>query len=107
MPVVRTKCISTRVTDEEYARLEALAGETSLSACVRAAVVKAATPPAESILLAEILALRVILLNLDYATNQGERYTRETMRALIDRADQEKHQHALECLAPARPARVS
>ena len=31
MPVSRTKCISTKVTDEEYARLEALAGEQTIS----------------------------------------------------------------------------
>jgi hypothetical protein len=107
MPVRRTKCISTKVTEEELARIKPMASGQRFGEWIRATLLKAATPSAESILLAEILALRVILLNLGYSTNHGERLTAEAMRALIDRADHEKHQHALECLAPARPGSVS
>jgi hypothetical protein len=35
MPRPRTKCISTKVTDEEYATLERLAGDRTLSEWVR------------------------------------------------------------------------
>jgi len=100
MPVLRTKCISTKVTDEEYARFEGLAGEQTISEWVRAVLLKAATPnPAETVLLAELLALRTILLNLHFALCSGEPVTAESMRRLIDRADQEKILHARECLA--------
>jgi hypothetical protein len=47
MPSLRTKSISTKVTDEEYAQFEALAGEQTV--------------------LAEVLALRTILLNTHFA----------------------------------------
>ena len=97
----RTKSIGTKVTDEEYARLEALAGEQTISEWVRAVLLRAATPSAESILLAELLALRAILLNLHFAVCSGESVTAETMRRLIDRADQDKLQHAQERLASA------
>ena len=102
MPALRTKSISTKVTDEEYARFEGLAGEQTLSEWVRAVLLKAATPnPAEPILLAELLALRTILLNLHFAICSGEPVTAETMRRLIERADQDKMQHAHERLALA------
>ena len=101
MPVLRTKCISTKVTDEEYARLEALAGEQTISEWVRGVLLKSPAPSADSILLAELLALRAILLNLHFAVCSGEAVTAETMRRLIDRADQDKTQHAHERLASA------
>ena len=41
----RTKSIGTKVTDEEYARLEALAGEQTISEWVRAVLLKAARLP--------------------------------------------------------------
>jgi hypothetical protein len=101
MAVLRTKCISTKVTDEEYARLEALAGEQTISEWVRAVLLRAAAPSAEPVLLAELLALRAILLNLHFAVCSGETVTAETMRRLIDRADQDKIHHAQERLASA------
>ena len=97
----RTKSIGTKVTDEEYAQLEALAGEQTISEWARAVLLKAAVPSAEPILLAELLALRTILLNLHFAVCSGEPVTAETMRRLIDCADQDKIQHAHERLAAA------
>ena len=103
MSVLRTKCISTKVTDDEYARLEALAGERTISEWVRAVLLKAARPAPESVLLAEVLALRAILLNLHFAVCSGEPLTAEAMHRLIERADQDKIRHAHECLASAMP----
>ena len=97
----RTKSIGTKVTDEEYARIEALAGEQTMSEWARAALLKAADAPSESVVLAELLALRTILLNLHFAVCAGEPVTAETMRRLIDRADQDKVGHARERLASA------
>ena len=101
----RTKSIGTKVTDEEYARIESLAGEQTISEWARAALLKAADAPSESVVLAELMALRTILLNLHFAVCAGERVTAETMQRLIDRADQEKVEQARGRLASAERRR--
>ncbi|HTV58281.1 MAG TPA: hypothetical protein VMJ93_05360 [Verrucomicrobiae bacterium] len=53
----------------------------------------------EEIVLAEVLALRTILLNAFYKLAQGEKLTEEGMQAIIDRADAAKLQKAAERLA--------
>jgi hypothetical protein len=91
----RTKSIGTKVTPEEYARIQSLAGEQPVSEWVRAALLKAADQPAnDTTVLAEVLALRTILLNLHFHLCNGTVVTAETMQQLIERADQEKHQKA-------------
>jgi hypothetical protein len=91
----RTKSIGTKVTPEEYARIQALAGEQPVSEWVRGALLKAADPPAaDATLLAEVLALRTILLNLHFNLCSGTRVTAETMQRLIERADQDKYPQA-------------
>jgi hypothetical protein len=107
MPVLRTKCISTKVTDEEYAQFEALAGGQTLSEWVREVLVKATAASEPPVVLAELLALRAILLNLHFAVCSGEPITAETMRRLIDHADEDKLRHARECLASAEEPRQS
>src|SRR5437016_170614 len=87
----RTRSIGTKVTDEEYARIEALAGEQTISEWARAALLRAADPPTDSIVLAELLALRTILLNLHFTVCSGTPVTAETMQRLIERADADKH----------------
>ena len=81
MPSLRTKSISTKVTDEEYAQFEASAGEQTV--------------------LAELLALRTILLNMHFAVSQGQTLTAEEMQQLIERADQNKLSKARQRLAEA------
>ena len=91
MPALRTKSISTKVTDEEYAQFEALAGGQTISEWARDVLLKATKPNAgEQAVLAEVLALRTILLNLHYAVSQGQTLTAEEMQRLIERADQYK-----------------
>lgn len=91
----RTKSIGTKVTPEEYSRIQTLAGEQPVSEWVRAVLLKAADPPAaDSTVLAEVLALRTILLNLHFHLCSGAAVTAETMQRLIERADQEKHHKA-------------
>ena len=91
----RTKSIGTKVTPEEYARIQTLAGEQPVSEWVRTALLKAAEPAAaDATVLAEVLALRTILLNLHFHLCSGVAVTAETMQRLIERADQDKHQHA-------------
>ena len=102
MPSLRTKSVSTKVTDEEYAQLEALAGEQTISEWARDVLLKATKPNAsEQTILAEVLALRTILLNVHFAVSQGQTLTADDMRQLIGRADQSKLSKAQERLAEA------
>ena len=95
MPSRRTKSIGTKVTPDEYARIQTLAGEQPVSEWVRAALLKAAAPPADdATVLAEVLALRTILLNLHFHLCSGATVTAETMQRLIERADQDKYPQA-------------
>ncbi len=91
----RTKSIGTKVTPEEYDRIHALAGDQPISEWVRAALLNAAdASPVDSVVLAELLALRTILLNLHFHLCSGSPVTADTMQRLIERADQDKHQQA-------------
>src|SRR5260370_12877611 len=91
MPSLRTKSSSTKVTDEEYSQFEALAGEQTISEWVRDVLLKATKPNAgEQTVLAEVLALRTILLNVHFAVFQGQMLTDEKMQQLIERADHNK-----------------
>ena len=102
MPALRTKSISTKVTDEEYAQFEALAGEQTISEWARDVLLKATKPNAgEQTVLAEVLALRTILLNIHFAVAQGRTLTAEEMQQLIERADQNKLSKARQRLAEA------
>jgi len=102
MPSLRTKSISTKVTDEEYALFEALAGEQTISEWARDVLLKATKPNAgEQTVLAEVLALRTILLNIHFAISQGQTLTVEEMQQLIERADQNKLSKARQRLADA------
>jgi len=100
MPSLRAKSISTKVTEEEYAQFEALAGGQTISEWARDVLLKATKPNAgEQTVLAEVLALRTILLNVHFAVSQGQTLTAEDMRQLIERADQNKLSKAQERLA--------
>ena len=80
----RTKSIGTKVTPEEYARIQTLAGEQPVSEWVRAALMKAADPPAtDAAVLADVLALRTILLNPHFHLCSGAAVTAETKQRLF------------------------
>jgi hypothetical protein len=106
-PPVRTKSIGTKVSDEEYAQLEKLAqshGQTLGEWCrdVMLEHVDGRKPSMiEETLLAEVLALRTILLNAFYKLAQGEKLTAEEMQAIIERADAGKTKKAAERLEAA------
>jgi hypothetical protein len=102
----RTKSIGTKLTAEEYAQVVRVADGHSLSEWVRDVLLGLVTPqPAHHALLAEVLALRTIVLNLQFAVAGGEPPTTDTMKRLIERADDEKHRRAFERLTapPWRP----
>lgn len=102
VPSLRAKSVSTKVTDEEYAQFEALAGGQTISEWARDVLLKATKPNAgEQTVLAEVLALRTILLNIHFAISQGQTLTVEEMQQLIERADQNKLSKARQRLAEA------
>jgi hypothetical protein len=103
MSGLRTKSLGTKLTEDEYARLEALAGGQSLSEWTRDILLKAAARQAvEELFLAEVLALRTILLNFHYAAANGEMPSADDMQQLIDQADHDKFQRAKERLSEAQ-----
>ena len=100
MRISRSRSVTGKVTEEEYARLEARASPQRISTWARDVLLQALEPAAgERALLAELLALRTILVNVIFALANGHAITTEAMRALIDRADQEKTSRAAERLA--------
>jgi hypothetical protein len=107
---LRSKSISTKVTEEEYVRLEELAGATgqSMSEWVRAILLdqveREAAKVTEETVLAELLGLRAILLNVLFTMAKKEAMSAEQMQALIQRADAGKLEWARKALASYVPA---
>ena len=101
-PILRTKSITTKLTEDEYALLEARAASSgqNKSEWVRDALLEQAQP-ADEILLAEVLGLRTILLNLLFAIAKGEPVKPEQMQELIQQADAKKTERARKLLASA------
>jgi hypothetical protein len=103
-PKVRT--VGSKVTEEQYAALEKLAqaqGQTlgdwsrrALLSFLNTSSIEAS--PTETVM-AEVLALREILLNIHYRVANGDKLTAEEMHKLIERADAVKGQKAREKLA--------
>jgi hypothetical protein len=58
-------------------------------------------------LMAEVVALRAILLNVLFRQSNGERLTAEEMQRLIDRADSDKLRKARERLLQAQSQKGS
>jgi hypothetical protein len=111
-PPLRTKTLGTKVSEEEFAQLEAAASERGLTlsewcretllANVNGQEAKSAdSGRADQALMAELLALRAILLNVLFKLANGEKPTAEEMQRLIDRADSDKLKKARERLAQA------
>jgi hypothetical protein len=98
-PALRTKSIGFKVSEEEYGRLETAAqrsGRTLGEWCREVVLNRRETTPtgpsgAEvQALMAELVALRTILLNVLYKQANGEGLTAEVMQRLIERADADK-----------------
>jgi hypothetical protein len=93
---LRTKSIGTRVSEQEYARLEQVAQKASktlaewcrevmLNSANGGAAETAVTGAGAEALMAEVVALCTILLNVLFKQSNGERLTAEEMQRLIDR----------------------
>ena len=95
----RTATVSTRVTEDEYRELEALAqaSKQTMSEWVREVLLNQRGEPAgHDVVLAEVMALRSILLNALASIGAGRELTTEKMQELIDRADRERFRRANE-----------
>jgi hypothetical protein len=102
MPMPRIKSISTKVTEEEYAQFEALAGAQTISEWAREMLLKASKPsPSDQTIVAELLALRMILVNVLFRIANREPLTSEDMQDMINRADASKLAKALDRLTKA------
>jgi len=105
-PPLRTKSVGTKVSEAEFALLEerARGAGMRLAEWVREALLSA---PAEAgvdsgeVALAEVLALRSLLLNLHF---RSATIPEAEMRGLIERADGSKLERARERIAAARAA---
>ena len=105
----RTRSVGTKLTAEEYARLESLAAQRGLTPgeWVREILLAAFGRPqpeataTEQALLSEVLALRTILIDTVYDLASGDAMTRERMQELIAKADAGKLDRALERLKEA------
>jgi hypothetical protein len=110
-PSLRTKSIGFKVSEHEYAQLETAAqadGRTLGEWCREVMLASANGQPsntdpsgADQALMAELVALRAILLNVLFKLANGEKPTAEEMQRLIDRADSDKLKKARERLAQA------
>ena len=109
-PSLRTKSIGTKVSEEEYAKLEraAQAGGKTLGEWCREVMLASANEqvPKDHLsdgsealaLMAEFAALRTILLNVLFKEANGETLTAEQMQMLIDWADADNLKKAAERL---------
>lgn len=106
-PSIRTRSIGTKISQEQFAALEAQAHtrQLTLSEWVRGELLKTndgSKAPGE-VLLAEVMASRSILINLVYSISKGQPITAEAMQELIRRTDENKTRRAQELLAEAVP----
>jgi hypothetical protein len=108
-PNLRTKSIGTKVSEEEFARLEQAAQKASktlgewcrevmLASSNGQSEIGSGGNPGSEALMAEVVALRAILLNVLFKQANGERLTTEEMQRLIGRADADKFKKARERL---------
>jgi hypothetical protein len=96
VPRPRLRSVGTKVSDSLYSRIVEAAGPLRISEWLRHVVTAATSEPSPTVLLAEVLALRTIVLTVQFALGAGETLTPDVMQRLIDRADAEKLRKAQE-----------
>jgi hypothetical protein len=117
-PNSRTKKISMWVSEDEYAQLERAAQKSAKtrSAWFREVMLAHANSQPAKLnatggeayaVMAEVVALRAILLNVLFKQAKGETLTAEEMQRLIDRADSDKLRKARERLEQASGSKAS
>lgn len=95
----RNKAISTKLSDEEFARLEAFVTVKgrNMGEWMRD-VLLGQLNPVQEIILVELLGLRDILINLFHAHSRGAELTVEYIEEIMAQADANKRSAAIERL---------
>jgi len=109
-PILRTRTVSTKVTEEEFARMEARAigHGVNLGEWVREELLERLKPDGvvdNETLLTEVMALRTIVINLAFAQAQGQPMSQERIQELIDYADRERFRRTEERMGEASKRR--
>jgi hypothetical protein len=100
---LRARSVSTKLTEADYAKCRELAGAQRVSEWARDVLLAAITErPIQELLLAEVLALRSIVINLQIRVAISGAPTMDEIRQLVDRSDQDKLQRAVQCLTAAK-----
>ena len=107
-PPLRTKSIGFKVSEEEYARLEtaAQASGRTLGEWCREVILRGGSA-SEDPALAEIIGVRLLLVNVLGPVAAGEKVTPEKFNQLLDQISETKHQLAakLQQQASEKPQR--
>lgn len=104
MGISRTRSAGAKVTEEEYTQLEALAQNRGLTVgeWCRDVLLAQLKPPVASLteetILAEVVGLRMIMINLLHVLGTEVTLTPEKVHEVIRWADTEKLATAVECL---------
>jgi len=112
MAISRTRSAGAKLTNEEYAQLETLAQARGLTVgewCREVLLAQANEPSptlVEQSLMAEIMGLRMIVINLLNALVTGQELDQQRVEAVIRRAEMEKLPTALERLKEATNRRA-
>src|SRR5580658_433873 len=106
-PPLRTKSIGFKVSEEEYAQLEtaAQADGRTLGEWCREAILRggsASDAAAHDPALAEIIGVRLLLVNVLGPVAAGEKVTPEKFNQLLDQISEAKHQLAAKLQQAAR-----
>ena len=104
---LRSKSVTTKLTEPEYERIVQMAGASNrnisewMRECLFREFGQSSSTAEHEVLLAEILALRAIIINLPSWTNAGEKLNQQDVLDLIRHADQNKTQKAQQRLHEA------
>ena len=104
-PPLRRKSIGFKVSEEEYTQLETAAqaeGRTLGEWCREAMLVSASDAAAHDPALAEIIGVRLLLVNVLGPVAAGEKVTPEKFNQLLDQISEAKHQLAAKLQQQAR-----
>ena len=108
---LRTRSLGTKLTEVEYSSVEAAAlrAGIGLSEWCRRVVLESTeretSESYDSVVLAELLSLRAVLLNVMFRLSRGAPISEHEMRQLIERADRDKHKRASAALSAGKDDR--
>jgi hypothetical protein len=105
-PPLRTKSIGFKVSEEEYAQLEsaAQADGRTLGEWCREAILRVGSA-SDDPTLAEIVGVRLLLVNVLGPVAAGEKVTPERFNQVLDQISEAKHQLAAKLQASEKPQR--